>query len=118
VPPDWPEQVRPPGAPDWQRSATGWLFDQTPPDYREHDVLRRHPLVLAAFAELHVAAASAGIRDGLGRLRVELRADVPPEVVDAAVGALERAARRLERVERQVRLVRAALRGERYVPRL
>ena len=43
VPPGWPVEVRPPGAPDWERTAVAWLFDLVPPDYRAHEVLRRYP---------------------------------------------------------------------------
>ena len=50
VPPGWPEEVRPPGAPDWERTAVAWLFDLCPPDYRAHEVLRRYPVLLARFA--------------------------------------------------------------------
>ena len=47
VPPGWPPGVLPPQAPEWERSAVAWLFDLCPPDYRAHEVLRRHPVVLA-----------------------------------------------------------------------
>src|SRR3954453_4215136 len=72
VPPGWPGQVRPPGAPDWEQSAGAWLFDLVPPDYRAHAVLRRYPVLLARFAGDHVAAgleaARAGWRTGRGAL--------------------------------------------------
>ena len=55
VPPGWPEQVRPPGAPDWERTAVAWLFDLVPPDYRAHEVLRRYPDSTDAFRERVVA---------------------------------------------------------------
>ena len=51
LPPGWPEQVRPPLSPEWERSAVAWLFDLCPPDYRAHDVLRRYPVVLARLHE-------------------------------------------------------------------
>lgn len=118
VPPGWPQEVLPPQAPDWQRSAVAWLFDLCPPEYRAHDVLRRHPLVLARFAAGHVGAGVSGARDGLRTLRADLADTVPPDVLDAAVGAYEREGRRLARTGRQVAMVEAALRGERWVPRL
>ena len=117
-PPGWPDQVLPPHAPDWERSAVGWLFDLCPPDYRAHEVLRRHPVVLARFAGGHVTAAVAAARAGLRTVRRDLRAVVGPEVVEAAVAAYDREGRRLVTVGRQVALVEAALRGERHVPRL
>jgi hypothetical protein len=95
-----------------------WLFDLCPPDYRAHEVLRRHPVVLARFAKGHVESAVQAARDGLRTLRADLRGVVPPDVVEAALGAYDREGRRLARVGRQVALVEAALRGERWVPRL
>lgn len=118
VPPGWPAEVLPPQAQDWERSAVGWLFDQVPADYRAHEVLRRHPVVLARFAAGHVASGVEAARHGIRTVRAELRGVVTPEVVDAAIAAYEREGRRLITVGKQVALVDAALRGERHVPRL
>ena len=118
VPPGWPAEVLPPQAPDWERSAVAWLFDLCPPDYRAHDVLRRHPVVLARFAAGHLSAGVAAAREGLRTLRADLRAVVPQEVIEAAAGAYDREGRRLVRTGRQVALVEAALRGDRWIPRL
>ena len=118
VPPGWPAEVRPPGAPDWVRSAVAWLLDLCPPDYRAHTVLTRHPLVLARFASWHVEAAAGAARHGLSRIRVELGGLVTPETRDAAVVALEREGARLAAAGRAVVLVERALRGEEYVPRM
>ena len=73
APPGWPRQVRPPDAPDWERTAVNWLFDICPPEYREHQALRRHVVVLARFAVLHVEASQAACRRGLSEARAELR---------------------------------------------
>ena len=118
VPPGWPQEVLPPQAPDWERSAVAWLYDLCPPDYRSHDVLRRYPVVLARFAAGHVEAAVEAARAGLRTVRADLKGVVPPEAVDAAITAYEREGRRLVHTGRQVALVDAALRGERHVPRL
>ena len=118
TPPGWPREVLPPHAPDWERTAVAWLFDLCPPDYRAHEVLRRHPVVLARFAAQHVASAVDAARAGLRTLRADLRGVVGPEVVEAAVTAYDREGRRLAAVTREVALVDAALRGERHVPRL
>ncbi|RZS89526.1 hypothetical protein EV189_1293 [Motilibacter rhizosphaerae] len=114
----WPAQVRPPGAPDWERTAVAWLFDACPPDYRLHEVLRRHPVVLARFAVVHVDAAVAAAKHGLATTRQELARVVPPEAVEAAVLAWEREGARLLALSREVRLVERALRGERFPARL
>jgi hypothetical protein len=118
APAGWPAQVRPPGAPDWERTAVGWLFDLCPPDYRIYDVLRRYPVVLARFAADHIAAAQEAAKHGIGTARAELRGVVPPEAVDAAVAAYERESHRLIGVALAVELVAEALQGTRFVPRL
>lgn len=110
--------VLPPQAPDWERSAVGWLFELCPPDYRAHEVLRRHPVVLARFAAGHVESAVEAARHGIRTARADLSGVVGPDVVEAALAAYEREGRRLVRTGREVALVDAALRGERHVPRL
>jgi hypothetical protein len=110
--------VRPPDAPDWVISAVGFLLDQCPADYRAYEVLRRYPVILARFAAEHVDSAMRAGREGLATARSDLRDLVPPEAVAAAVVAYEREGSRLLRAAREVALVTAALRGERYVPRL
>ena len=118
VPPGWPQEVRPPGAPDWERSAVSWLFDLCPGDYRAYEVLRRHPVVLARFAARQVGAQVAATRDGLAAVRTDLRDVVAPDVVDAAGLALEREGARLLALTRAVDLVERALRGGRFRARL
>lgn len=118
APPGWPPEVPPPGAPEWERAAIGWLFDLCPPDYRAYDVLRRHPAVLARFAAGFVDGAVEAAGRGLQTVRADLRGVVPPEAVEAAIAAHEREAARLTRLRGQVALVERAVRGERWVPRL
>ncbi|MEO6204010.1 MAG: hypothetical protein ABIO67_01300 [Mycobacteriales bacterium] len=118
VPPGWPAEVLPPQAPDWERSAIAWLFDLCPPDYRAHEVLRRHPVVLARFVAGHVEAAVEAARAGLRTVREDLRGVVPPEAVEAAIAAYDREGRRLVQAGRHVALVADALSGRRWVPRL
>lgn len=118
VPPGWPPEVLPPAAPEWERSAVAWLLDLCPPDYRAHDVLLRHPVVLARFAGQHLRSAVRAAQEGLATLRADLGRVVAPEVLDAAAAAYDREGRRLAKAARQVVLVEAALRGDRWVPRL
>jgi hypothetical protein len=110
--------VHPPGAPEWERSAAGWLFDRCPGEYRAYGVLRRYPVVLARFVAHHVAACLDGNRRALAAARTELRDVVTPEVLAAAIQAYEREGARLVAETRAVGLVEEALRGRRYVPRL
>ena len=95
-----------------------WLFDLCPPDYRAHDVLRKHPVVLSRFAAQHVESAVQAARDGLRTVRAELSGVVTPEVIDAAIAAYDREGRRLVTAGKQVAMIEAALRGDRWIPRL
>ena len=95
-----------------------WLLDQCPADYRAHDVLRRHPVVLARFAAHHVDAALEGARSAYAGARRELRDQVSPDVLDASLRALEAEGARLARASREVALVEQALQGTRWRAKL
>lgn len=118
APPGWPREVRPPDAPDWEVTAASWLLDLCPPDYRRYPGLRRHVVVLARFAVLHVEADQAAVRRGLSEVRSDLRDVASPAVVEAAVQTFQLQEARLVSVRRAVGLVEEALRGRRYVARL
>lgn len=118
LPPGWPAQVRPPGAPGWERTATAYLLDCCPPEFRGYPVLRRHPVVLARFAARYVAGQCATAEDGVAEIRTGLPRSVSPEVVTEAVEAWLEQAAHLLRVRRSVGLVEDALRGKEFVPRL
>ena len=118
MPPGWPERVRPPGAPDWERTAVAWLFDLVPPDYRAHEVLRRYPVLLARFARDHVAAGLEAARAGWRTVRVELADELPADAMEAAITAYEREGARLAAAARGVEAVAGALRGGRRAPRV
>ncbi|WP_067435901.1 hypothetical protein [Nocardioides jensenii] len=117
-PPGWPARVRPPEAPLWERSAENWLLDVCPPEYRGYPTLRRHIVVLARFAVLHVAGAQVACDRGLSEARAELRDVTDPDVVEAAIETWHRESARLLRLRREVALVEDALRGRRFVARL
>lgn len=118
VPPGWPAEVRPPGAQDWEAQAVSYLLDCCPPDFRAHPMFRRHPLVLATFATHCVRGQQRAAADGLADVRQDLGERVEPHVVDQAVDIWQAEVARLARVERSVDLIRRALLGERFVPRL
>jgi hypothetical protein len=118
APPGWPREVRPPDAPDWERTAASWLLDLCPPDYRRYDGLRRHVVVLARFAVLHVEANLAAVRRGLSEARADLREVADERVVEAAVQTFLLEESRLLAVRRGAGLVEEALRGRRFVARL
>ncbi len=118
LPAGWPAEVPPPDAPDWERRATGWLFDLCPADLRAHDVLRRHPIVLAYVAVGQIDGALGGLRAAIASIRADLKHDVAPPVLTEAIDALQLEQAGLEASRRSVRLVAEALRGVRHRPRL
>jgi len=118
APPGWPPGVRPPDAPHWEDTAIKWLLDQCPPEYRQYDGLRRHPVVLARFAALHVEASIQAAQRGISEARVSLRDVLPTEALDGAIGMWEREGARLLRVRRAVDLVEESFRGRRFRARL
>jgi hypothetical protein len=118
VPPGWPAAVRPPGAPDWERTAVAWLLDLCPPDYRAHPVLTRRAVALAWVAGRHADAALTGARRALGGVRAALADTLEPPALNQLIEALESEEVRLLAAVRGVGLVEEALRGRRHVPRL
>jgi len=118
TPPAWPDGLPPPDVDGWERAVANWLLDQCPPEYRLHDVLRRHPLVLARFTRWHVAAGIDGHQRALGLVRQDLSAQVEPEAIDAAVATLEAELQRLRALLPQVRAVEGAIAGSRPRPKL
>lgn len=118
APPGWPAGVRPPGAPDWETTATAWLLDQCPPEYRTYPALRRHAVVLARFTVLHVEACQAAVRRGLSEARGALRDVADTHAIAGAVECWQREEARLLGVRRAAGLVEEAIRGRRFVERL
>jgi hypothetical protein len=118
TPPGWPAAVRPPGVPGWETTATAWLLDISPPEYRSYPVLRRHPVVLARFTALHVEGGQAAVRRGLSEARGALRDVAEPRTVEEALLAWQAEEARLLAERRAVHLVEEALRGRRFVARL
>jgi hypothetical protein len=118
APPGWPSEVRPPGAPGWERSAVSWLLDICPPEYRSYPSLRRHDVVLARFAVLHIEGCQAAVRRGLSDARGALRDVADADTVESAVQTWQVEAARLMAERRAAGLVEEALRGRRFVARL
>ena len=115
TPAGWPSAVRPPDAPRWEATAEAWLLDLCPPEFRLYPTLRRHLVVLAWFAVLHVEGMQTACRRGLSEARSELReVAVADGVVDAAVDTWLREDARLSALRREVGLVEEALRGRRF----
>ena len=118
VPPGWPAQVRPPGAPDWEPTAMNFLLDCCPPDFRAYRVLRNHPVVLARFAARFVEGQHRCTQEGLAEIRTSLKDLVASGVIEAAAEAWLAEDARLARTRRAVMLVEQALRGQAFVRKL
>lgn len=118
TPPGWPEQVRPPGAPDWEVTAVCYLLDCCPPDFRAYRVLRNHPVVLARFAVEFVDGQYHSAQEGLAGVRTSLSDYVAADVIEAATQAWLQQGAQLARQRRAVTLVEEALRGRVFVRKL
>ena len=81
-------------------------------------MLRRHDVVLARFAVLHVEACQAAMRRGLSEARAELRDVTDQDTVEAAIETWHAESARLLAERRAVGLVEEALRGKRFIARL
>jgi hypothetical protein len=118
APPGWPDEVRPPGAPDWEVTATAYLLDCCPADFRSYRVLRNHPIVLAQFARHFVEGQSQAAQEGLAAVRTGLQDLVEPSVLEEATQAWLEQSARLVRTRRAVAMVEAVLRGRTFVPKM
>jgi hypothetical protein len=116
LPPDWPAEVRPPDTEDWELSAVAWLLDLLPGEWRAHDVLRRHPVLLARLASRQLEATLEATRDAWRTLRRDVRGQLPPDVVEAAMSAYETEGARFAARVREVAAVGQALAGRRWIP--
>jgi hypothetical protein len=103
--------VHPPGSERFEDTATAWLLELVPPEYRRYGVLRRYPMVLARMARHHVTAAVEAARQGFRTARVELRDIVPPHGIDVVLDVYRREGTRLVRLAKAVELVEVAIRG-------
>ena len=97
---------------------TGWMLDLCPPEYRRHEVLRRHPVILARLAALHAEASLQAARTAYAGARRDLAGRVPPEAVEETLVALSKEGARLAAQVREVALVEEALQGRRWRPKL
>jgi hypothetical protein len=118
VPAGWPAPVPPQGVDGWEDSAARWLLDVCPPEYRGYSGLRRHVVVLARFAVLHVEAMQAAAKRGVSEGRTALRDVADPDVVERAIATWQVEQARLVGLRREVGLVEEALRRRRFRARL
>jgi hypothetical protein len=118
IPPGWPSDVPLPSADDWLVRASSWLLDQLPGEYREFEVARRHPVLLARLALLQVRAETNAVRLLVAKVRVDMKEMLTPEATASAVEMLEKRLVTLASLERQVTLVGEAIEGSVHRPRV
>lgn len=95
---------------------TAWLLDVVPPEYRQYDVLRRHPAALAAMARYYARGCVEGAH-GYRTARGELAEHIPPHAIDGLLAAYRTEGFKLAATSRSVELVERALPGEAFPPR-
>jgi hypothetical protein len=104
--------------PGWEATATAYLLDCCPADFRAYRVLRNHPVVLAQFASYFVEGQREASQRGLADIRTSLSEYAEADVVEAAAQAWLEEGARLARTRRAVELVEEALRGRVFVRKL
>ncbi|MFE9258101.1 hypothetical protein [Streptomyces sp. NPDC006879] len=108
--PDWPCQVKTPGTPDWERTATRWLRDLLPARYAGYSTLTRHHVLLARHAQLQLQHEIRAVRVALHTSRAELPTmGVADVVIENTIQMYAIELDQLGRLARGVRLVTEAL---------
>lgn len=95
-----------------------WLLDRCPADYRAQETWRKHPVALAWIAARHVEGQVEVMRDAYRRVRVDLADHVEPSALPGILGALEAEGLRLRADARAAALLRDAMEGATFRPRL
>jgi hypothetical protein len=88
------------------------------PEWRDHQLVVRHPVILASIARHVYGGAVQGARDGYRTVRTELGELAPPHAIDATLTGYRDEGRRLAATARAAGLVERALRGEKFKPPL
>jgi hypothetical protein len=118
IPPGWPADLPPPGAPEFAERVSGWLLDRCAPEVRAARTIRAHPVALAHVALRQSEAMVAGQREAYRAARRELADEVAPAAMEAILTDLEAIGHALVSGQREVRLVAEALHGAVWRERL
>ncbi|MEV4374576.1 hypothetical protein AB0J71_46500 [Nonomuraea sp. NPDC049637] len=95
-----------------------WLLDAGPPEWRQLDALRRHPIALAHKAALYVQGAVEAARTGYRQATRELTHHLPPDAIHAVLDAYRIEGPRLIALAQSIEVVEQALRGHPFTPTL
>jgi hypothetical protein len=118
APAGWPRDLPPPFTDEFGAEVAAWLLDRGPGEWRAHPVLRQFPQALGLLVADHLAAQLTGLRQSYRSVRSELADAVPPDRMGDLLAAIEAQAAVVTESSRQVELVREALAGTRWRPRL
>jgi hypothetical protein len=118
APAGWPTDLPPPFAEEFGAEVAGWLLDRGPGEWRAHPVLRQFPQALGLLVADHLEAELTGLRRSYRSVRSEMGDAVPPDRMGDLLAAIEAQAAVVTESGRQVALVREALAGRRWRPRL
>lgn len=119
APPGWPAEVRPPGVPGWEREATDWLLDWSPPSWRQDPALTRYPIALARFTLAHLQSQVVAARRAWTMTTAGQAGDPDPVTRAALLHMLARVGADLTRRVAAAKLLHDSLgAGKLYTPRL
>ena len=94
------------------------MLDLGPAEFRGHEVLRRHPQVLAWAVQHYLESALTASREIYSHTRARYREELPATTVAEVLRAFEFEGVRLRRALREVGLVADALGGGEWSERL
>ncbi len=95
-----------------------WLLDYCPADYRGYAGWLKNPVALAWLTQRHIAGQVEVLRQAYREVRIELGPHVTPEALAEIMSHLEAEGLRLRAARRGAQLIREALEGKTFVPRL
>ena len=105
----WPADLPPAGTQEFDERVVGWLLDRGPADLRGSG-LAAEPAALGYVVVRHCAGAVESLRQAYAQARADL--GLPPERLQVAQQAMERAGALLAQQEREVALVYRAIREQ------
>ncbi|MGC0421055.1 hypothetical protein [Embleya sp. AB8] len=85
------------------------LYELCPPGYRNHEVLRRYPLLLVRLARHHLQAELAELRQEYSDLRRELSEHLPVHAIPQALAVYRAEAAEIHRAFDRVAVLERAL---------
>lgn len=118
TPPGWPKEIPPPEAEGWEAEAIGCLLDVGPSHFRLDSFLPSQPVVLARRVVEHLEAEVQASRKAWVPLASWESAGLPAEAHEPVLTMLRWVGPVLVARQHSAELIRDALTGRRWVPRL